>query len=287
MSEPTQPSDFAISLLRTGDEGSAFRVQNSPGELQRRHIIDRGSEFTLQGDLIKVVHGRYSPGGDPATLIVTEFRFLSCDNTRRFREATIELLFADSVESEPDGSRDPEVVKIAPIGRNSMNPTQEEWTSKRTASASGEAGSGSIGRLGGSVSWEISKVFGKEYRASVNGAVRIEGRNQGTKNQARWSLLENASRADGIPSLLRSAILLRRKSDDQFVATIKIKAKVDTLHSLQSTLQNLLGKTPKDDPVFFDPESEPVGDIPIDMDIEDLSSYDLTKLSVVESSTTI
>lgn len=289
MSEPTQPSSFVINLLQTGDVSPrpVIRIQNIPGEFQRRHIIDRGSEFTVQGDLLKVIHGHFSPGGDSATLIVAEFRFLSSENSRQFREATIEFLFADSFDFESDGSRDPEVVRIAPIGKNSMNPTQEKWTTKRTTNASGEAGGGDYGKLGGNISWEISKSFEKEYQASVNGIVRIEGRNYGAKNQARWDLLENASRGDGIPSLLRSVILLKRKGDEHFAATIKIKAKVDALHSLQSRWQDLLGKTPKDDPVFFNPDLGPLGDIPTDMDIENLSSYDLAKLSAAESMASI
>lgn len=216
MSKPTQPSSFVIDLLQTGDVSPrpVIRIQNIPGEFQRRHMIDRGSEFTVQGDLLKVIHGHFYPGGDSATLVVAEFRFLSSENSRQFREATIEFLFADSFDSESDGSRDPEVVRIAPIGKNSMNPTQEKWTTKRTTNASGEAGGGDYGKLGGNISWEISKSFEKEYQASVNGVVRIEGRNYGAKNQARWDLLENASRGDGIPSLLRSVILLKRKNDN-------------------------------------------------------------------------
>lgn len=279
---------FAINLERTGDAGSSFRTQNMPGQLQRQNMVDRGSnsDFTVQGDLIKVIHGQFSPDGKPATLIVAEFRFLCADNSRRFREATIELQFAESLDPKSKGFDDPEVVIIAPTGNNSLNPTQEAWTTTRTSSASAETGM-DFAKLGGSLSWEISKSFEKEYRAIVNGAVRLEGRNYGMKNQARWNLLENASRCDGIPSLLRTAILLKRKDNTDFLATIKIKAKVDILHSLHSKFQNLLGTTPKDDPVFFDPDLPPVGEIPEGLDLDNLSGYDLTKLSAAESAVPI
>lgn len=277
-------SGFAISLERTGDAGSSFRTQNMPGQLQRQSLVDRGSnsDFTVQGDLINVIHGRFSPDGKPATLIVAEFRFLSADSSRRFRAATIELQFAESLDPDSKGFDDPEVVRIAPAGNNYLNPTQEVWTTTRTSSASAVAGVDSA-KLGGSLSWEISKSFEKEYQAVVNGAVRLEGRNYGKKNQARWNLLENASSRDAIPSLLRTGVLLVRKDNEDFLATIKIKAKVDILHSLHSKFQNLLGTTPKDDPVFFDPDLPPVGGIPEGLELDNLSGYDLTKLSAAES----
>lgn len=280
----SDPPSFAISLERTGDVGSAFRTQNTPGQLQRQSLVDRGSgsDFTVQGDLINVIHGQFSPDGKPATLIVAEFRFLSADSSRQFREATIELQFAESLDPKSKGFDDPVVTRIAPMGNNSLNPTQEAWTTTRTSSASAEAGVKSA-KLGGSVSWEITKSVDKEYWAIVNGAVRIEGRNYGMKNQARWNLLENTSSHDGIPSLLRTAILLVRNDNEDFFATIKIKAKVDMLHSLHSKFQNLMGTTPKDDPVFFDPDLPPVGEIPEGLELDNLSGYDLTKLSAAES----
>lgn len=280
----SEPSDFSISLERTGDAGSSFRTKNMPGQLQRQVMVDRGSksDFTVQGELVNVIHGLASPDGRPATLIVAEFRFLSADNARRFREATIELLFAESLDPKSKGFDDPEVVRIAPMERNSLNRTTEAWTTTRSSSASATIGA-EIANLGGSLSWEIRKSFEKEYRAIVNGAIRIEGRNYGTKNQARWNLLENPNSRDGIPSLLRTVVLLLRKDDEDFFATIKIKAKVDILHSLYSKFQNVLGTTPKDDPVFFDPDLPPVGEIPEGLELDNLSAFDLTKLSVIQT----
>lgn len=284
MSEPLQP-DFSINLLHIGDAGSAFRTQNSPGEYQRRNMVDRGcgSEFCVQGNLTKVIHGKFLPGGGPATIIVMEFRFLSFESARRFRKATIELLFADCIDSKPKGSRDPEVVRIAPMDKNLLNKIQEDRVLSREINLSGGAGFGNYVNIGGGIHEGVSKSFKIESGASVDGAMRMEGRNKGTKNQATWNLLENSTIGDGIPSFLRSAILLKRKNDDPFIATIKIEAKVDRWHSLGSTIQNMLGKTPKDDPIIFDPGLKPVEeDIPTGMEIENLSAFDITKLWAVK-----
>jgi len=281
----SEPLSFSINLLRTGSEGSAFRTRNAPGEFQRENLVDRDSDFMVQGDLVNVIHGSFSPGGDEATLIVAQFRFLSSKASRRFRQATIEFLFSSSLANTSESFRDPEVVKISPIGKNSLNPTYEFRELKRTIGATVEVNGGSLlpVKLEGNAIWEVGKSFDKEYRATVTGAMRIEGRNYGSKNQASWVMLENRSAAnrDGIPTYLRTAILLRRKYGGIFTATIQIKTKVDTRNSIYSKLENLLGKTPKDDPVFFNPDLPPMGDIPSDMEIGNLSSYDLGKLSTV------
>jgi len=287
----SEPLGFSIKLLRMGSEGSAFRTQNTPGEFQRENLVDRSSDFVVQGGLVNVIHGSFSPGGDEATLIVAEFRFHSSKASRRFRQANIELLFSGSRAHTSDGSRDPEVVKVSPMGKNSLNPTYESQELKRTIGATAEVNGGSLlpVKVGGNVIWEDSKSFDKEYRATVTGVMRIEGRNYGSKNQANWVMLENKSAAnrDGIPTLLRTAILLRRKYAGIFTATIQIKTKVDTKNSIYSKLENLLGKTPKDDPVFFNPDLPPMGTVPSDMEIGNLSGYDLGKLSTVVSTNLI
>ncbi|KAG0131235.1 hypothetical protein HOY82DRAFT_503362 [Tuber indicum] len=277
--------NFSIALFPTGSTGSAFRTQNTPGEFQRQNLVDRSSDFMVQGDLVNVIHGRFSPGGDEATLVVTEFRFLSSQNGRHFRRATIEFLFARTPDNMSDGSYDPEVVRISLMGKNSLNPTYETQELKRIMGTTAEVNGGSFLKLGGNIGWEVTKSFQREYRATVTGAIALEGRNFGAKNQAKWIMLENESAAngDGIPTLLRTAILLKRKYGGTFVATIKVNTKVDTLNSMFDKFEKLFGRIPKDDPVFFDPDLPPMGNVPTDLDIENLSSYDLEKLSTVLS----
>lgn len=127
----------------------------------------------------------------------------------------------------------------------------------------------------------------REFQATVTGAVRLVGRNYGKKNQAKWDLLENPSRGDGIPSLLRAVVLLKRSNDNGVLATIGIKVKVDLLHSMYSKFQDFMGMKPKDDPAFFMPGLQPLGGVPEGMDVENLSVYDLEKLCAVESATPI
>lgn len=277
-------SGFIIPLLPVGDEGSSFRVRNAPGgEIQRPHLVDRGSDFTVQGDLVSVLHGHFTPEGDQATLIIAEFRFLSSKSSRRFRRAMITWQFANS---DPNDGADPEVVRIAPYGHFSINPTSKSVETKRSANISAQAGL-SVGSLETGAAWELTEYINKKDQTTLAGTIRLEGRTYGESNTARWTFSENKSQSDGIPTLLRAAVLLRRKSDAQFVATIKIDAKVDMLYSLGNQFQRLFGDTWNDDLVYFDPQLKPTGEPLVNVDPENLSSYDLKSITAVESTTVI
>jgi len=280
----SQSSNFSISLFQVGAEGAIYRVQNASGEFQRQHIIDRDADFMVQCNLVNVIHGIFSPGGDEATVIVIEFRFHSTKNGRQFREANIEILFKGAIDNMADGDSDPEVVEILPKGKWVLDPTYEARKLERDGGMGGRA-RGGIGELEVHVSRRETISSVKESRASVTGAIRIEGRNFGATNLAKWTMLENSSDAntDGIPTVLRAAILLKRKCGGYFKATVKIKTKVDARNSVYNKLEDLLGMTPKDDPVLFNPSLPPEEDVPADMDIGNLSSYDLERLSKVES----
>lgn len=280
-------SKFIIPLLPTGDDNSSFRIRNAPGgEIQRRHLIDRGSDFTVQGDLVNVLHGCLTPGGSPATLIVAEFRFLGSKHSRRFRRAMITWQFSNSGDGDGDGGG-PEVVKIAPYGHFSLDPTSNSVEAKRSVNISAQAGGAGIGNFGTGAMWELTESINKRDQTTLTGAIRLEGRTYGESNTARWTINENGSQSDGIPTLLKVAVLLKRKSDVQFAATIKVDAKVDVLYSLGNQFQKLFGDTWNDDLVYFDPKSEPMGKIPLAMDPENLSSYDLKGIAAVESTTVI
>ena len=62
-----------------------------------------------------------------------------------------------------------------------------------------------------------------------------------------WVLVENKTLQTGLPPVFRAAILLKRKTDDQFIATFQITAG-------DGSIQSMLGKSNNlDDPVTFKP----------------------------------
>ncbi|KAJ9655613.1 hypothetical protein H2201_008763 [Coniosporium apollinis] len=274
--------EFPIYLLPTGDDGSAYRLQDKPGgEMQRTHIVQDGSELTAQADLFSVIHGKVSPQGGTATLIVIDFRFTGSESHRkRFRKATIDIKFAlhdDTV----GGELDPEVIKIAPYGTFFMDPsTKQEDT---TVHANMSAGTGAPVALGIEAGWEQTKSVVKEERATLSGSCRIEGRNYGSYNAARWKIHENKQQKHGIPSFLRTAILLAPKSTKRFRAFVAVDTHVDMLYSAGQRIKRFLGGVVVD-PVYFDEEGKrkPMGPKLANVDIANLAECNLKELSAVQ-----
>lgn len=89
----------------------------------------------------------------------------------------------------------------------------------------------------------------QEDHTTVTGIARYDKRTGGGKNAVQWVLMENKSQPTGIPSHLRSLILLRRENSDKFTAVVKIDVKAD----FKSSLAEMIGKKDHDDPVIFDP----------------------------------
>lgn len=275
MSVTTEMS-FTISLEPTADAGSFFRYRNSPGELQRRHIVDRSttSDHTLQGDLSSVIHGRYKPGGDPATLITVVFRFMSSRYPRKFRHATITFDFSDPRSRQ---ATDIEVRAISPENYQALNPSMVREDSKLSLAASAQIGGPTLpDSTGGKVAWasSSSRSVEKADQGSLVGSMKTVGRTHGPKNAVIWQITENRAQRDGIPPVFRAAILLKRDHFQIFQVLVKVKASVDILHSIKSAAQAVFGDTTID-PVYFDPGRPPMGEIPNGLDVDNLSAFPL------------
>ncbi|KAA8895132.1 hypothetical protein FN846DRAFT_894447 [Sphaerosporella brunnea] len=89
-------------------------------ETRRARYSDR-TDLVAQGDLGYVIHGYWSPGGSPATLVIAEFRFVGSDSSRHFRSATITFTFTPRAAKNRGC---PEVISISPFGHFSPNVTQ-------------------------------------------------------------------------------------------------------------------------------------------------------------------
>lgn len=267
---------FTIPLFAEGDEDSAFRLSNTPGgEEQRPHIIQYGSDLAVHADLFSIRHGTFTPGGEAATLVVIDFRFVgSGSHVRRFRKAMIEIKFAPW--NQPVGSEhDPEVSSIAPFGFFAWDPSTQEEESKISLTAS--ASTGGLGALGIGAGWEATKKMKKEDRTTLFGSMRIEGdRNYGGQNTARWTVNENGIERHGIPSLLRTAILVKPKSEEKFRAFVEIKTDVDILYGAKQRIDKFFGKHIVD-PVYFDTEAnrKPFGPTLTGVQMTNLSICDL------------
>ena len=252
---------FEIILHPVG-EGS-YRVKNY--EDQRPNIVDRmtGKSLMVKASLDGGVHGTMkAPDGDLATLIFMEFQFSHTKSTRRFQSAEIIMTFSgarserDSAEGSMIGS-DPEVKDIQPRYRSCFLPTKTKVDVKHSAHLSGQGGAYGANMDTG-WAWERNQSFETEHEIVVNGGMSQEGRSDGADNTVRWALMENGKEKKGIPSVLRTAVLLKRETPShghsgRFQATVKIEACVDLVSFAQTMTDKVFGKIPLDEPVLFDP----------------------------------
>lgn len=136
--------------------------------------------------------------------------------------------------------------------------------------------------LGGTHKWERKYERNYDTHTLLVGRKALEGRNIGSMNAAQWALFENRARQDGVPSYLRTAVLLKRGSDERFFGTIQITTDVGGF-SFEGTIQNVLGRTEKVDPVIFDPRVPPMRPLDGFIDPSDLASCNLKELAAVHS----
>jgi hypothetical protein len=278
----TDLPSFNMDLSPTGDAGSSFRTQNDPSApLQRSNYVERKGAVDIRCSCLDVIHGLFSAeSGVFATLIVLQFRFDPRKRARRFESVDISLEFGGMKQGEGG----PEVYAIAPVGMLSLVPTTQHEELKRNTSLQlgGAAPVGGVTATG-TVGWERSVSKDTSDQTTVAGSIDLKGRNWGKSNCASWTLLENKTAKTGVPTSMRTAVLLKRKDESPFQCVVKIDASVDFKSSLERVFGGK-GREPKDDPVLFDPELEPTNNLR-KYDIQELGAFDLESLCDVTFTT--
>jgi hypothetical protein len=278
----TDLPSFNMDLSPTGDAGSSFRTQNDPSApLQRSNYVERKGAVDIRCSCLDVIHGLFSAeSGVFATLIVLQFRFDPRKRARRFESVDISLEFGGMKQGEVG----PEVYAIAPVGMLSLVPTTQHEELKRNASLQlgGAAPVGGITATG-TVGWEKSVSKDTSDQTTVAGSIDLKGRNWGKSNCASWTLLENKTAKTGVPTSMRTAVLLKRKDENPFQCVVKIDASVEFKSSLERVFGGK-GREPKDDPVLFDPELEPTNNLR-KYDILELGAFDLESMCDVTFTT--
>jgi hypothetical protein len=235
--------------------------------------------------MIDVVHGRYgSFDGDdeddetPATIILLDFAFSSSKIGRRIKAAQITFQFKGEAE---DGEDSPSVARIEPCGSFVMEETTRSVDT--TISAGVDVGAPPIAgfQAGAHLGWERTTTKTSPDCIRLEGKKHQLGKDYGDDDAATWTLLENATDKTGIPSSLRTVILLKRRYDGPFRCTFSLKLEVDTKTSLENALGAVFGKRVIDDPVLFDPARKPTNRQINKYDINSLASMDLVALSAV------
>lgn len=278
--DPGDDEGFTIELgpHDEGDEDSDYRTQNDPSRPhQRSNVVERKGSVQVRCVAVDVVHGSLEPDGEPASLLVFDFRFDARKHARRIVEAHMSFTFARG-DANAGVWADPVVLNMAPQGRMTVMRTTQTATTTRGGEA--KAGGGALGggiALGGGLKWEKSMSRETSDATTVVGSIDLVGRNFGASNGVSWTLLENRSVKTGVPTSVRTAVLLQRADPDaKFRATCKIRAQAD----LRSSVEKLFGKTPKDDPILYDPSLPPTNKLR-NYEVDSLGKIDLKSLSAV------
>lgn len=247
-------------------------VYNRPGEVNRAIITDRNLEaglFTVRSLLRAVVHGLETNDGDPASLIIFDFRFESYKSEIRFKHAAISIKF--SYQDQDQGLIDPVVVNMAPYGlfRLGHSTTTNEKTTRD------RGGRLSLGETLLSVTGERRSVTEVSHFATISGWKGLRDREFGEPNTAEWDLSENAQSRSGIATQLRAVVLLRRfDNTSKFMA----QCSFDVETAGGSWARKLLrASVPLDDPIIFDPKVSLEGNM--QLDLHNLGAVDIQELS--------
>ena len=215
---------FDIMLNPGGDEGSSFRTRNDPSApYQRTNVTERKGALDIRCTCLDVIHGLVSPDAEEfATIIVLNFRFDSRKTARRILAVNITLQFAP----EQPGGPEPEVFRIAPY--DSMVMVQTTQTEEKTTMAGVSLGAPPLAgvELGAELGWERSVNRETTDATKVIGSIDLLGRTYGNADSASWSLIENSTTKTGVPSTMRTAILLKRQDEEPFRCNFKIKPRL-------------------------------------------------------------
>ncbi|KAI1414124.1 hypothetical protein F5Y13DRAFT_198047 [Hypoxylon sp. FL1857] len=175
-------------------------------------VTDRPSSYSVKSNLITAIHGHMSgDGSDQATLIIMEFTFEQLKVSRRIKSAKISVRFDGT-----SGESDPHVVEIAPGGMFYLQDSVFDESSSDV----------DIERIELGFKWDKAIHGDKHTAGSLQGYIEDHGEATSWTNTALWEISEDDLKCTGIPSLVRTAVLLKRSSTEPFFAKLNINCDV-------------------------------------------------------------
>jgi hypothetical protein len=250
---------FDIQFNTEEEPSRDFRQKNHGDEIQRPNVIDECCQgLTIQARIDRIAHGLQNRT-DPATLVVFGFRFHGLDDKRRFKQATITLLFQDE-RKRPDF--DPEVTALWPNGDFTLGQATQIDVENTKGIDTGLDLTGGVGvQAGGhaTVSWERKTMYKKTNRSSITGSIIFDPslRDYGPNNAVRLTIRKNTAAESGVVTDLRAVVLLKRKNDcDRFTANVNVQAKAHFLYNAIRGVRDIMGMIPSADPVVFKPGTQ-------------------------------
>lgn len=260
--ETNDPFAFTpIQLNTVREEREKHQKNSSPDEVRTDILDDKCLGLLLQARVDRIVHGRAGKSGPPTTLVVFGFRFHGLHGGRRFKSATITVIFGD--EKGRGADYDPKVVALWPNGAFTLGePTVVQVEDKRGGEVGGnvDVTAGAPVTAGGHVvrSWEKKQSFSRKSSSKLTGSIFLDFsvREYGPPNAVLLTLSEDNKAEDGVVADFWAAVLLERKNDtDVFTAKVTMKGKANFLHNVGRLVRDITPFAPANDPVRFKPDT--------------------------------
>ncbi|KAL2842897.1 hypothetical protein BJY01DRAFT_235833 [Aspergillus pseudoustus] len=246
--DATENTLFGIQTAQVGQE-SGYHTLNSPkSPEQRRTVTSYHGSVDVYGESLAVVHGRLDEDADQfASLLVFEFRFDGVRWKSRIPWVSILLEFRSSDPETPDP---PLVHGFSPQGAYTLLPVEQEEANSREASVNG-----GVAQMG--VSAGITYGWSKSISRTTTNHTRIKGMKicdeYGDAFGVKWTLEENPASKMGVPTYVRTAVLLERKEEVKFEAEVKIEYEIDR----KTWKERFFGAKDRNDPILYNPAKPP------------------------------
>ena len=250
-------------------------MRDFPEQRQRKAVsaFHGGSSkrpaFTVSCNAKAIIHGRMGPDSEKrGTLLAYEFKFNSYRGAR-IKEADILLEFHD----EKGRAVGPSVCQVRPRGCHKMEETTQNQSSKLGPEITSSANVPGVDLGLGLTAEDSTEKVTKHYTVVTGDNPQSD--DWGNFFQARFSLRENESQNNGIPSELAVCILLERDNDDGFTCVPYIRATPD----FATVIASLFSSRAPDDPIRYSVEEAPYNELEkVDIDRDNLASTNLEEL---------
>ncbi|GKZ32278.1 hypothetical protein AbraIFM66950_001571 [Aspergillus brasiliensis] len=274
------PDDIIDIVIEEEDEvfgaQPKFRVDASSetGQYPVHSEMGQGT-YLVQCTRVQACHGRTTPQGYPASLIVLKFLFQSVGSHRRIKSADIVIQFKE----EEGSTRQPEILAMEPNGALEIFPSTTSIENSHEISSGLTSGVSPVTPTM-NYTWRSKRSRNEVHNGSLVGSMLPRPTSLGHMNTVRWSMCENVETKSGIPSLIQTAVLVQRTGGKRFSANLKIEGQLDRLGELTSRKPRpFWGKDPQGIDILFDLDTSQDDSIE---DINNLKQLELNRFCRIQ-----
>lgn len=234
--------------------------KNVPTTEAQRLVVTNRKKSPCKADvrLISCVHGVLSEADrTEASLIVLEYHLICMGGAHRYTRLDTKLKFRNQCQGEP--RREPFVKAYAPFKQSEMlDPVDIEHSKRKTNELSAGL-SFTPAELGATVGRESEKVY-KIPSFALGQAFPEHTDGKPGSDAIVWELMENKTKAVGVPDTFRVALLIQRANSERFLCDFTLNLHGGVWFAVENAFKKFYGIVDIDDPIIFDPALPPQGE---------------------------